>query len=165
MFFKTFYNHCLLKGLITAATISNVAYGQDTPLPSSEEDNVDVIVVTGSNIRSRSKDFKTPSPVQTMGKTEIENTGALQVQDIFKGLTVNSGSQTANRQTAMQGLSQFSLRGLGIGSTLTLINGRRGGLAPVTDSSGQLFTDINQYPTNMIGRIEISLEIQKTKPL
>jgi hypothetical protein len=41
-----------------------------------------------------------------MGKTEIENTGALQVQDIFKGLTANSGSQTANRQQQTQIVKQ-----------------------------------------------------------
>jgi len=102
---------------------------------------IEEVVVTGSNIRSRKKDFETPSPVQTLGDKEIKDTGAFQVQDIFKGLTANSGSQIANRQNALQGLSQFSLRGLGIGSTLTLINGRRAGLAPITDSSGQLFTD------------------------
>ena len=113
------------------------------------------IVVTGSNIRSRSQDFVSTSPLQTVGQQEIENTGAVRVQDIFKGISANSGSQIANRQNALQGLSQFSLRGLGIGSTLTLINGRRAGLAPITDSSGQLFTDSNQYPVNMIERVEI----------
>jgi len=116
---------------------------------------IEELVVTGSNIRTRRKDFQTPSPVQTLGGKEIADTGALQVQDIFKGLTANSGSQIANRQNALQGLSQFSLRGLGIGSTLTLINGRRAGLAPITDSSGQLFTDSNQYPVNMIERVEV----------
>lgn len=121
----------------------------------AEEDTGNVIIVTGSNIRSRSQDFNTASPVQTVGEQQIADTGAVQVQDIFKGLTANSGSQTSNRQNALQGLSQFSLRGLGVGSTLTLINGRRAGLAPITDSSGQLFTDSNQYPVNMIERIEV----------
>lgn len=121
----------------------------------TEDAIIESIVVTGSNIRSRRKDFKSPSPVQTVGKSQIADTGALQMQDIFKGLTVNSGSQIANRQNALQGLSQFSLRGLGVGSTLTLINGRRAGLAPITDSSGQLFTDSNQYPINMIERVEV----------
>ena len=117
-----------------------------------EDDNV--ITVTGSNVR-RKKDFDTPSPVQTLGQTEIQNTGAVKTQDLFKGLTVNSGSQIANRQNALQGVSQFSLRGLGIGSTLTLVNGKRAGLSPVTDESGQLFTDANQFPVNMISRVEV----------
>ncbi len=120
----------------------------------AQEAAADVIVVTGSNVRSK-KDFQAPSPVQTVGETEIKNTGAVRLQDVFKGLTVNSGSQTSNRQNALQGVSQFSLRGLGIGSTLTLVNGRRAGLSPITDASGQLFTDSNQFPVNMIERIEV----------
>jgi len=113
------------------------------------------VVVTGSNIRTKRKDFQTPSPIQTVGEQEIAETGAVQVQDIFKGITANSGSQLLQDVTALQGTSQFSLRGLGVGSTLTLINGRRAGLAPVVDNSGQLFTDANQYPINMIERVEV----------
>ncbi len=86
---------------------------------------------------------------------EIENTGAARIQDIFKGITSNSGSQIANRQNERQGVSQFSLRGLGVGSTLTLLNGRRSSLFPIPDSTGQLFTDVNQYPVNMIERVEV----------
>jgi len=111
---------------------------------ADQERVIEEIVVTGSNIRRR-QDFETPSPVQTLGQEEIGDTGAARIQDVFKGLTVNSGSQIANRQNELQGLSQFSLRGLGVGSTLTLVNSRRAGLAPATDSSGQLFTDINQF--------------------
>lgn len=124
------------------------AQAQDSGLVMEET------VVTGSNIRRRA-DYDNPAPVQTVGQVEIEHTGAVQIQDIFKGLTVNSGSQIANRQNERQGVSQFSLRGLGLGSTLTLINGRRAGLSPVTDESGVLFTDINQYPVNMIERVEV----------
>jgi len=121
---------------------------------ADQERVIEEIVVTGSNIRRR-QDFETPSPVQTLGQEEIGDTGAARIQDVFKGLTVNSGSQIANRQNELQGLSQFSLRGLGVGSTLTLVNSRRAGLAPATDSSGQLFTDINQFPVNMIERVEV----------
>lgn len=142
----------LAMGLTFIAGGSTVASAQDG---SGNAIVLEEMVVTGSNIRSRKKDFETPSPVQTLGDKQIKDTGALQIQDVFKGLTANSGSQIANRQNALQGLSQFSLRGLGIGSTLTLINGRRAGLAPITDSSGQLFTDSNQYPVNMIERVEV----------
>lgn len=124
------------------------------PVFAQSDGALEEVVVTGSNIRRRS-DFETSNPVQTFGEAEITDTGAARVQDVFKGITANSGSQLANRQNELQGLSQFSLRGLGVGSTLTLVNGRRAGLAPATDSSGQLFTDINQFPVNMIERIEV----------
>lgn len=132
---------CLTMGVSTASAQSNTVD--------------DVIVVTGSIVRTKSQDFETPSPIQTVDQTIIKNTGAVKLQDLFKGLTVNSGSQVANRQNALQGVSQFSLRGLGIGSTLTLVNGRRAGLSPVSDATGQLFTDANAYPVNMIERIDV----------
>ena len=148
--------------LLAFATASSIAIGVVSGAPAlaqSEESDrpvvQDNIVVTGSNIRSRRKDFQTPSPIQTVGDKEILDTGAFQVQDIFKGITANSGSILAQDVTLLQGTSQFSLRGLGVGSTLTLINGRRAGLAPVADSAGNLFTDTNQYPVNMIERVEI----------
>lgn len=111
------------------------------------------IVVTGSLIRN--KDFNSPSPVVSLGQEQLENSAATVVQDLFKGLTANAGSQQNNEQNALQGVSQFSLRGLGVGSTLTLINGRRAGLAPVSDETGQLFTDSNAFPVNAIERVEV----------
>ena len=135
-------------GLSSIAMLAPSAHAQST-------DDNDVIVVTGSIVRTTAKDFETPSPIQTVDQTLIQNTGTVKLQDLFKGLTVNSGSQIANRQSALQGVSQFSLRGLGIGSTLTLINGRRAGLSPVSDDTGQLFTDANAYPVNMIERIDV----------
>lgn len=139
---------------LACSGLSTLAIANANTEEQAEQKEVEVIQVTGSNIRSR-VDFESPSPVQTVGEVEILNTGAVQIQDVFKGLTVNSGSQTSNRQNARQGVSQFSLRGLGLGSTLTLINGRRAGLAPVSDDTGTLFTDINQYPVNMINRVEV----------
>ena len=131
------------------------APNQSTDDRDFNDGQVDTIVVTGSIVRSNNQDFQSPSPIQTVSQLDIANTGAQRLQDLFKGLTVNSGSQIANRQNALQGVSQFSLRGLGIGSTLTLVNGRRAGLSPVTDATGQLFTDANAYPVNMIERIDV----------
>lgn len=123
----------------------------ETPPPSTNEGNT--IVVTGSLIRNQN--LSSPSPVIVVGEELINNTAAVSVQDLFKGLTANAGSQQANEQNALQGVSQFSLRGLGVGSTLTLINGRRAGLSPVTDGTGQLFTDSNAFPVNAIDRVDV----------
>ena len=131
-----------------AAPATSLAEGQ------AVVEEVEEVIVTGTNIR-RQGDYENPNPVQTVGMEEISNTGAVRVQDVFKGITANSGSQTSNRQNALQGVSQFSLRGLGIGSTLTLVNGRRAGLSPVSDSSGGFFTDSNAFPVNMIESIEV----------
>ena len=159
MITKVFNRHSASK-LCLAMALCGIAvsptYAQESTDDKSEESDANEqapIVVTGSLIRS--KDFNSVSPVQTVDEGVIANTGAVSVQDIFKGLTANAGSQQANEQNALQGLSQFSLRGLGVGSTLTLVNGRRAGLAPVTDGTGQLFTDSNAFPVNAIERVEV----------
>jgi iron complex outermembrane receptor protein len=144
-----------LGGACTIALLMGLSGTNSFAQSSDVDQGEDVVVATGTLIRSRTKDFETPSPVQTLDEDVFKNTGTGKIQDVFKGLTVNSGSQLGNRQNALQGVSQFSLRGLGIGSTLTLVNGRRAGLAPITDSSGGLFTDSNQFPTNMIKKVEV----------
>ena len=144
-------------GLSFGVSIAALTTGVAAPsyAQSSDIGAEDVIVVTGSVIRSRAKDFETPSPVQTVDQKTFEQTGAIQIQDVFKGITANSGSELFGDVSTRQGTSQFSLRGLGVGSTLTLINGRRAGLAPVANATGALFSDVNQYPTNMIKNVEI----------
>lgn len=134
-----------------SAAFAQTTSGTTTEAPAAKEP--EVIVVTGTLIRNRN--LNSPSPVVVVDRQLLANTAAVSVQDLFKGVTANSGSQQANEQNALQGVSQFSLRGLGVGSTLTLINGRRAGLAPVTDGTGQLFTDSNAFPVNAIERIDV----------
>ena len=90
-----------------------------------------------------------------MDATQIELAGATQLVEILKDLTVNSGSQMYGETNSRAGVSQFNIRNLGFGSTLTLLNGRRAGVAPVSDDTGTDFLDINQFPLAMIERIEV----------
>lgn len=147
------YRNFMLLCSASALTVSFPALAQTQTAEEGGEAEAETIIVTGSLIRS--KDFNSVSPVQTVDEEMIANTGAVSVQDLFKGLTANAGSQQSNEQNSLQGVSQFSLRGLGVGSTLTLVNGRRAGLAPVTDGTGQLFTDSNAFPVNAIERVEV----------
>jgi len=126
----------------------------------AQEDGADVleeVVVTGSNIR-RNRDFETPSPIQTLNLEAIQEAGIGQMQDLLRVLPANAGSELNAQQSDRQGTTQFSLRGLGVGGTLTLINGRRAGVAPVTTNQGFFYTDVNQYPPNMIQSIEVLLD-------
>ena len=113
----------------------------------------DVVVVTGTLTRGR--EYTGASPVEVVGQSDLESIGAIQLQDALKTLTINSGSQLADETSNSKGVSQFSLRGLGLGSTLTLVNGRRAGVTALTDGAGAEFVDINQFPLSMIERIEV----------
>ena len=64
--------------------------------------------------------------MQTLGAAQFESVGAAQGVDILSSLTANTGSYLATQQNYLQGVAQFSLRGVGLSSTLTLVNGRRG---------------------------------------
>lgn len=150
-------SNCIRAALLANLVgISGSAFAQETQTDSKPKaQNIEQITVTGSNIRRSNIDVATASPVQVMGLEAIEASGAGQVQDLFKNLSVNTGSEMSTSQNARQGLSQFSLRGLGVSGTLTLVNGRRAGLSAVASDDGFFFTDINQYPVNMIERIEV----------
>jgi iron complex outermembrane receptor protein len=136
---------------VSVTSLANAAETQSEV--QSEATSVERILVTGSNIR-RNRDIETPSPIETVGFEAIESAGVGQMQDLIKMVPAMAGSDLAGGREA-QGTSQFSLRGLGVAGTLTLINGRRAGLSPISTSQGFFFTDINQYPTNMIESVEV----------
>ena len=133
----------------------NSATAQNTQGDQNEEDiNLEEIVVTGSHIR-RSSSFESKAPIQVIDSSTLARIGASQPVDVLKTLTVNSGSGLYNETNAQAGTVQFNIRGLGFGSTLSLLNGRRAGIAPVADASGTDYLDINQFPVLMIERIDV----------
>jgi len=134
------------------STAVAVALGTAPPT-LAQDDEVEEIVVTGSHIRRTEYDGR--APIQIVDQEAIELIGAAQPVDVIKELTVNSGSQFYNETNSRAGSSQFNIRNLGLGSTLTLLNGRRAGIAPVADDTGTDFVDINQFPLAMIERIEV----------
>ena len=120
---------------------------------SQESDSIEEVLVTGSYIRRSS--FEGAKPIQVIDQETIARIGATQMVDVLKELTVNSGSQFYNETNNRAGTAMFNVRNLGLGSTLTLINGKRGGIAAVADDTGTDFLDINQFPISMIERIEV----------
>ena len=124
-----------------------------TPTAFAQDDAVEEIIVTGSHIRRT--EYEGRAPIQIVDAETIELIGAAQPVELLKELTVNSGSQYYNETNSRAGVSQFNIRNLGLGSTLTLINGKRGGIAAVADATGTDFVDINQFPLAMIQRVEV----------
>lgn len=113
----------------------------------------ETVSVTGSHIRTTG--FQAMAPLQVTSRAEIENSGLANFSDVFKEIPGNSGSEAAVEGLGRSGQSQFNLRGLGYSSTLMLINGRRAGVAPVSDDSGAEYTDVNQFPLAMVERVEV----------
>ena len=118
----------------------------------STNNDVEEVVVTGSNIQRSG--YTAISPVQVKNRDEMLAEGAKTITDFAINLPVNIGSEFQTESGDLIGTAQFNLRGLGLGSTLTLINGRRGGISTVADGGGNQFFDINQLPMSMIEKVE-----------
>ncbi len=129
-----------------------VALGSAPPV-LAQEDAVEEIIVTGSHIRRT--EYEGRAPIQIVDAESIELSGASQPVEILKQLSVNSGSEIYSETGSRGGISQFNVRNLGLGSTLTLINGKRAGISAAADATGTDFVDINQFPLAMIERVEV----------
>jgi iron complex outermembrane recepter protein len=145
----------------TLSLVEGSAGQSETRLAQAEAgadslETLEEVVVTGTHIRGAQE---SPSPMITITREEIEKTGVATVQDLFEDLPQNfaeiSTDGLVGATGGIAGINQerasgVSLRGLGPGSTLTLLNGRRrpGAL------DGHV-VDISTIPLSMIERVEI----------
>ena len=147
----------LLGATALVATFSLVGIPSTVFAQDQADEEIDEVLVTGSRIM-RDSTFDFYVPVEVVSRDDIEKTGALTITDVLKNLTINTGSNFNNdfstqRQTV--GTAQVDLRGIGLASTLVLVNGRRTTLTSTSNDQGDTFVDINQYPLLMIDRIEV----------
>lgn len=123
-----------------------------------EDREVDEVVATGTNIRGISADS---SPSLVFTKEDIEISGVSTLPEFIRTLpqSFGGGAQSAvldipnddaSRQNPFAG-SSINLRGIGTGTALVLLNGKR--LAPSGGVGG--FVDISMIPLSAIDRIEI----------
>ncbi len=129
-----------------------------TAFAQASDDDDDVIIVTGSFIKKKSQ-ADLPSPLQTIGAADIDDIGAQNIADITQTLTINTGAQNnpdAFTQNATTGTSNINLRGLGVGSTLVLLNGKRQVLSGAPTNDGINFVDTSSLvPLIAVDRVEI----------
>jgi iron complex outermembrane receptor protein len=126
---------------------------------ANAQQDVEEVMVTGSYIKGSATDGA--SPVEVIDREEIENIGAVSIADITRNLSVNSGSENASdsfTQGSTQGTSNVNLRGLGLSSTLILIDGRRQTLTGATANDGSAFVNTNAIPVVALERVEVLKE-------
>jgi len=83
------------------------------------------VEITGSNIKRT--DVETASPVQIITREEIDRSGKQSIQEVLRTVTADGqGSIPGSFSNGFaSGSAAVSLRGLGVHSTLVLVNGRR----------------------------------------
>jgi iron complex outermembrane receptor protein len=136
-----------------ASLMSLVAMGQVAPETAVTQ--LQEIVVTGSHIRRT--DAETPSPVQVITAEELHESGYTSTQDVLHNLTAN-GQGTLSQSFSgafASGAAGIALRGLNVGSTLTLIDGHRMAPYPIGDDGQRSFVDVSNIPFDAIERIEV----------
>ena len=150
--------------LLLATSAYAPAVAAQTAPPANDDDTqtLDAVTVTGTNLRG--VDLAEAQPVQVIDAQQIQRFGLQSIGDALK-LISETGGGTGNFNTASSGALQAdspagsagaSLRGLGAGSTLTLVNGRR--VAAASFSNGvrsENFVDINAIPMAAVERIEV----------
>ncbi len=127
----------------------------ETPATPQQTTELDKITVTGSRILRT--ETETASPVQTIQREEIDRTGKKTIGEYLQTLTVDGSGSVPKSFGAgfASGASGVSLRGLGAGNTLVLVNGRR--IAPygMADDGQKVFTDLSIIPLEAVERVEV----------
>ncbi len=160
-----------LTGVSLWALLASAAQAQTTAAdaaPQAEEQPSAEIVVIGSQIRGANT--AGALPVSVVGESQIEAVAAVSGADLYRsipqlgGVTFNEQVLGGGNANAARGdVSTVSLRGLGQGNTLLLINGRRTVLHPtsqaitgVVDSGVPTFGyNANTIPVGNISRVEV----------
>ena len=146
----------LSRGIAVAVALAAApfAFAQD------EQDVViEEVLITGSYLKSSPKDGA--SPIVVVDRDNIDQMGAMSISDITRNISANSGSENVPdsfTSGATQGTSNVNLRGLGLGSTLILVNGRRNTLAAATANDGASFVDTSMIPAIAVERVEVLKE-------
>ncbi|MCG8414435.1 MAG: TonB-dependent receptor plug domain-containing protein, partial [Pseudomonadales bacterium] len=118
------------NALLKRSSISlGVALALSSAAPVFAQDDLEEIIVTGSFIRN--SDFTGASPVDTVDQETLLTYGAANIGQYIRDLTYTQNVDTVANVLGGAGggqdsnSAQFNLRGLGVSSTLTLLDGRR----------------------------------------
>jgi outer membrane receptor protein involved in Fe transport len=124
------------------------------PLPAAAPSkSVQEVVVTGTRITSAG--FRAPTPTQVLSSADIAKNAEPNIFNTIAELPSLQGSTgvttgTNSTSSGTQGLSSFSLRGLGTIRTLTLLDGQRVVGANVTG-----VPDISEFPQLLVQRVDV----------
>lgn len=139
-------------GLLAGSLHAPSAWAQD----ASAEPAPQRVEVTGSSIKRI--EGETALPVKTITREDIEKSGLTTAAELVKTLTANTapladGASITDGTSGQRGFNGANLRGLGVSSTLVLLNGRRlANFATPGDNAG---VDLNNIPAGALQRVEV----------
>jgi iron complex outermembrane recepter protein len=124
------------------------------PVTASTQ-KIEKIEITGSSIKRI--EGEAALPVQVITRDEIDRGGSTTAAELLTKISANAAALTDGASFSdipgQRGFSGANLRGIGVSSTLILLNGRRvANFASPGSSSG---VDLNAIPSAAIDRVEI----------
>lgn len=140
---------CIAAGTLATPVFAQDNAAQDDAAPTERN----VIVVTGSLIRSTPEDAALP--VDVFGADELAETGVSSPLEFIKDLpsvggVLGDSNQFNVASQGFQGNGSINLRALGAERTLVLLDSRR-----TISSAGDGFTDTNLIPFFALERVEL----------
>jgi iron complex outermembrane receptor protein len=165
----------LITQKLTAATLTLVigaatltpAYAQRLELASadssaaaagSDADAVDEVVVLGT-AREDVTPLTSTAPVDVISNAQLNSTGATSLNEALSKLHPSFNFPQGQNAVKGQGVRSASLRGVGPGYTLVLVNGKRRNLSALLAGTdpwpATQVVDINTIPMSAVERIEV----------
>ena len=147
----------LLAAMTAAPAFAQTTPPADTTLPATApaETADQDIVVTGSIFRRTNTE--TPSPVTVLSNEVIAKAGITNINDAVRSISADGAGSISTGFTNgfSAGGAAVSLRGLGVSSTLVLIDGLRSTNFPLNDDGHNAYVDLNSIPFSTVERIEV----------
>ena len=144
-------------GLFVGVLRATLAYGASEQAPAAVAQatgDLEGIVVTGSHIHGADA---AGSKLIVIDRKQLDSSGYGRIEGVLATVTqnvarVNGATRDGNNiDNASNRGAEVQLRGLGTGTTLTLVNGQRQGASGYQGS----FTDVSSIPAAAVERIEI----------
>ncbi|MGB9991919.1 TonB-dependent receptor [Pseudoduganella rhizocola] len=139
-------SRCTHAVLLALGSMSLAAYAQTIPR----------VEITGSSIKRI--EGEAALPVEIIKREDIDKSGVTTAAELLQKISSNVGGLTDGASVSdvmggQRGFNGANLRGLGVSSTLVLLNGRRmANFASPGDNSG---VDLNNIPAGAIQRVEV----------
>ena len=122
--------------------------------PDAQAQGGSDIVVTGSLLRTNTE---TASPLTTLTADTLAKAGITNINDAVRSVSADgAGSISTGFQAGFSaGGAAVSLRGLGVSSTLVLIDGLRSTNFPLNDDGHNAYVDLNSIPFSVVERVDV----------
>ena len=146
----------LLSAVLVAA--AGPAGAEDQGVRDAEAHIEEVVVVarTGSRIKRQAA---SPSPLAEVGADDLRAKATKDLRDLVDVLSINNGAENNSdnlTQNFTAGTANVNLRGLGVSSTLVLLNGKRQVVSAAPTDDGSSFVDLAALvPLLAVERVEV----------